>query len=61
MHDNFLILMLKLQLIGYLAEARLKFVLVRPAIDNDYEKKVKYDVTWKTQVLYHAPNSNNYG
>ena len=53
--------MLKLQLIGYLAEARLKFVLVRPAIDNDYEKKVKYDVTWKTQVLYHAPNSNNYG
>ena len=52
---NFLVLMLKLQLIGYLAEVRLKFVSVRPAIDNDYEKRVKYDVTWKTQVFIMHP------
>ena len=33
-------------------DARLKFVYVRPAIDNDYVKKVKYTITWEIQVFY---------
>ena len=38
------------------ADARLKFVYVRPAIDNDYEKRVKYNIRWKIQVFYQPIN-----
>ena len=33
-------------------DAVIKFVFVRPSIDNDYEGKVKYDVTWTAEVFY---------